>query len=206
MWTDVQVANKALARIGVHRQLSSLTDGSSEAAAVNEALDRCKDALLAAHHWSWATLRADLGLVATYVEGSGLPGWTYVYDLPAGFATAIEIWPGPHRPAASERVPFALGIGTDKTSTRPMLFTDEEEPTLLYVPSIYPTAYAPAVADDALAWALAAELAMVLTQKAELSAHLSARAERALQVAIAHDRNGQQLAPEPEPCFITARY
>jgi hypothetical protein len=58
--TPVSICNMALGYAGVTKQISSLTDGSTQAQVCNTYFDAYVRQLLAAFHWPWATRRANL--------------------------------------------------------------------------------------------------------------------------------------------------
>lgn len=73
MASNVQIANWALAKIGADT-ITSFTEDSKEARAVNLLYDIVRDTVLRDHSWNFATKRATLAsLVST-------PDWGYAYE------------------------------------------------------------------------------------------------------------------------------
>ena len=117
-WTDLEIANMALVRMGIHKQLTALPDTSSEGKALAVLLPKVKERVLSAYPWSWAlrhvTLTAATGAPAT------LPfGWTYAYDKPADMLRPVRLWDGARRFPLEDTLPFqvapvraALAVGT----------------------------------------------------------------------------------------------
>lgn len=78
VWTDVDIINKALARLGAGA-ISARDEDSDLAAAVEAVYDTTIDRLLGLTTWTFATRTIQLGLRATPPD----IGWRYGYDLPA---------------------------------------------------------------------------------------------------------------------------
>lgn len=205
MLTDVQIANLALLRMGVHKQLTSLADNSTESKAVNVLLDPIKKELLGSAHWQFA--RTAKSLTPALTLDVLQPNWPYAFERPVDCETAIEIDAGARFPAREARIAFAEGYGTVATVGKRLILCDSATPTLLYI-STTPLATAglvPLYFDHAVAAKLAAALAMALPDKADLAAGLERYAELERQRAVARDMNAQQPDREPESIFIRAR-
>ena len=86
MASDVQIANRALTKLGARRILS-LNDDVKEARAINSMFELVRDSELRAHPWNFAMTRASLAaLVAT-------PAWGFAYQfqLPADCLRVLQV-------------------------------------------------------------------------------------------------------------------
>lgn len=86
MASDVQIANRALTKLGARRILS-LADDVKEARAINSMFEIVRDSELRAHPWNFAMTRASLpALVST-------PAWGFArqFQLPADCLRVIQI-------------------------------------------------------------------------------------------------------------------
>lgn len=80
MASEVQVANRALTKLGSFRILS-LDDDSKPARAIKSCFDDLRDDELRSYGWQFALKRVQLVASATAPDH----GWTYQYPLPADF-------------------------------------------------------------------------------------------------------------------------
>ena len=321
-WTDLEVANRALVRMGIHKQLAALPDTSSEGKAIAALLPALKERILSAHDWKWAMRHA--ALTAATGTPDGLPfDWTYAYALPADLHKPLRLWDGARRPvpgtdaafqiapvfaalaasavtqstpsgntpgtgtftltgtpteagafslviaaassepmgggeAAAYALAFKDGIfvealelagampdfpydgagiglagvtiamsaastaystgdtysfsvsGTEATAEPDdLLLTDTDDAELLYLSNGWlaatPTLTAPAYVSDALAWLLAAELAMPLAKRPDLSGYLEQKAAMALRRARDLDSGTAASDPEALPFQLRSR-
>jgi len=105
--TDVEIANLALVRMGIHKQLTALGDGSSEGNALGVLMPGIKRRVLEAWEWSWALRQVVLD-AATGTPDTLPFGWTYAYDVPADLLRAVRLWDGARREPVAERLPFQI--------------------------------------------------------------------------------------------------
>ena len=108
-WTDLEIANMALIRMGIHKQLTALPDTSSEGRALAVLLPKVKERVLSAHPWNWALRHVAL------VEAAGTPaelpfGWALAYDKPADLFQPVRVWPGARRQPVENEVPFQVAL------------------------------------------------------------------------------------------------
>src|SRR5689334_2570930 len=133
--TEVDVANRALARIGSKTVLTASLDPSSsdpENAACAYFWEIVRDELLTAYPWWFATNRAALSVVTPAVAR---PEWAYAYNLPDDDVLAVQYLYSGARPGletASQRVPFALEFDFAAAHLQTILLTDVSPATLVY--------------------------------------------------------------------------
>jgi hypothetical protein len=86
MASRVEIANLALTKIGSGQKITSLTDNSAAARAMNTVYDMTRKAELRARNWAFALKRAQLP--ASSVDPSW--GFTKAYPLPADFLRLVQ--------------------------------------------------------------------------------------------------------------------
>lgn len=208
---EIDICNRALYRIG-HTEKVTAIDGSDttqSAVLCTDLYSKVRDELLATFDWRFAKLVAVLAEDATIDR----PDWTYAYALPSDCLAPREIWSGLRLSAAEDRIPFETQSNAAKTAQ--LLFCDvepvttgdtvDQAPQLKYTARITDTGAFPALFADALAWALAAELAMPLSASERMANRAAQMAALSLQDAMAWDSRGQQLDPKPTNEFVSAR-
>lgn len=87
MASRVDIANLALTKLGSASKITSLTDNSVAARAMNGVYDITRKALLRRYHWSFALTRAALPALAT------APAWGFAkqYQLPADYLRIVQV-------------------------------------------------------------------------------------------------------------------
>lgn len=87
MASRVDIANFALIKLGSGSKITSLTDNSVAARAMNAVYDLVRKSELRARYWSFALKRAKLPASAT------LPAWGYTlaFPLPADFLRIVQV-------------------------------------------------------------------------------------------------------------------
>lgn len=198
--TAEELCNVALARVGQKRDLlDDFAADTTEAAELCRALyPVARDAILASAPWSFATKRATLADL-----DDPRSGWAYTYALPTDCLVARELYAGSRNPTADERIVFAIEY--DATTAKRVLVTDQEDAELVYTAALEAVPLFPPLAQEAIAWRLASDLALALTVKPQVGLAMAQGAARALATAIAADfREGREdLQPDSE--FIRER-
>lgn len=196
-----EVCNLALSHVGNGQSLNSLEERTLEARMCKLHYGPTRDKLLELFPWRFATKRAVLAELA-----EERTGWDFVYQLPADCLQPQYIWTGIRNPSSDLRVPFDVeATGAAATVTGRVLVTDQADAELIY------TAECPTVAlwtpsfVDAVAWALAVKLALVVPVKPQLAALAMPEARRALAEAKASQLNSRQADPPPLSSITTAR-
>jgi len=150
---------------------------------------QCLKALLERFDWSFATKTASLALFSDNPRASE---WRYAFAAPADLATALRLvppvtgWPAPDGVA-----PVAPMLDQPFLVEGTTIFTQIPGAILEYAARDVAEALMPATFVDALAYALAARLAVPLRDSRETKAQLLQQAELATQRAIADDRDRQ---------------
>jgi hypothetical protein len=197
--TDAGICNIALLRVGQRQTLDSLDDNTTEGAVCKAFYADARDAVLQSFPWDFATKRATLALVA----GASRDGWEYVYALPADCLTPQHIWAGKRTPTHAERIRYSVEY--DATTGQPVLLTDQGTAVLVYTARVAAVTIYPPLFVDALAWRLAADIALGLTLKPQLAQGAGAAYQRALAAAFAADHRQTQEDATPESDTITVR-
>jgi len=195
--TEADICNLALARIGQTAEITDLNDTSAAGLQCKRLYPHCRDLLLQRAWWPFATRRATLTLLSD-VERSG---WEYVYSLPSDCIAVQEIWNGQRRSLPKNREPFKV----EHHSTGKVLLTDAAEPEVLYTARVTePVRFSPSFA-DALAWHLALELTVALSDARAHRQMVRQEADLAWRSAVAADFSEGQMDPPPKSELITGR-
>lgn len=202
--TDVEIANMALAHIGVTQAISALSDTTKEGVACNRFYAQVRNRLLKEIDWQFARRR---DVLAEVVPTETHLDWSYAYTLPTAFLKARAL--GPRRGLASEQH-YPFEVAPNAAGTASVLFCDfpptaTEEPVLTYTRSDLAVTLYPEEFVDALAWSLASHLVTPLRVDAKLSALVRQRAAYEVERAIAANLATSRPVPEPDAAYIRAR-
>lgn len=162
--TKTQIAKRALSLLG-ERPITSITDGSDEANAMNERFDIVRDRELARHVWNFARKRASLT-----ADGSFTPVHTfsYAYALPSDNVRLINVGEA-YGPLGRPNVHYAYSATFDGISNvyevaGGYIETNLSAPLKIeYISNGMAEAAFPPEFVDVLAYALAADAAEELT-------------------------------------------
>jgi hypothetical protein len=220
------ICNKALSRIGIKAYIDNFdTDGSEEAETAGLYYDDTRDLLLAAYPWPFATLRKTL-----VVKADELPrdGWSFIFALPDNCLQTRRLYPvgtargvtammqdlyppnqvlletaNPRSPRADQRIPYEIEkSSTDDTA---VLLCDLDVPILFYTAKVSDVAKFHPLFTDALAWYLAAEMAMPLTIDQKREDYARKKFKEVVGTALATLFQGQQQDENPLPEMLAAR-
>jgi hypothetical protein len=185
--SDIGLCSRALLRIGVH-PIASFSDGSAESEISGLLYGPCRDALLSAYPWSFASGQS----VLTRLSSAPLADYPYAYQLPAGFLRAVSVGSG------------GRGRGVNYRMARGELHSAAEDVILSYVFRPEEEEFPPYF-DAALIARLAAELCIPLTENTSRAESLFRLA--AQEFAKARQIDAQQDSPNRLEDFslITAR-
>ena len=136
---------------------------------------QCLRTLLERHDWAFANRRASLAELAYNDRAAE---WAHAYVLPAGCATPL-------------RLVTADGGTSDFIVENRTLYTQLGNAVLEYAVSDVTDSEMPGLFIDALAYSLAARLAVPIRDSREMKGQLLQQAEIAFQRAVAEDRNRQ---------------
>jgi hypothetical protein len=198
-YTEARICNLALMRIGVTDFIDSLEEATTAAQVCKLAYPHCRDVVLSSFPWPFASQRATLA----QVPSAERTGWQYGYAYPTGALRPVAIWSGSRAPTPGARIPFSYE--TNAAGTGSVIWTDLNEAEFIYTQRITDTGRFSSLFVDALAWRVAAELAVPLTKDAgrrdaalkmfQYSVGLAAGLELA---------SGHEAWPDSE--IITSRY
>jgi hypothetical protein len=204
---EAAICNRALSRIGqTNKLIDDLALDKGVVAETCRALyPVSRDAVLETLQWPFATRRAALTLLANVTRS----GWVGAFSLPADCLVPRYIW---HPvPAADQLRPTSMSflqtfastvrfvIEDDATLGR-ILLTDEPTPELLYTAQVTQPPRFSALFVDALAWHLAADLALSLSKRPSIAVAMQRKYEAALARAgrtafNAEKRHDQRVSP-----------
>jgi hypothetical protein len=136
---------------------------------------QCLRILLERHDWAFTNRRAALAELA---DNDRAAEWAHAYILPAGCATPL-------------RLVTADGASSDFIVENRTLYTQLGYAVLEYAAGDVTDGEMPGLFIDALAYALAARLAVPIRDSREMKGQLLQQAEIAFQRAVAEDRNRQ---------------
>ena len=189
MAVDVDICNSALRKIKA-AQITSLTDGSTNANACVEAYPRLRDELLELHNWNFAIERVELAKSAT----SPAFGFTNKFTLPSDWLRTIDVFDDDE------------GIGRPKFKEESgFLHTDAEQIFLRYVQQVEDVNRMPNVFRETLAFKLAEELAIDLKGSRTLSERMEERGRRREARARTKDAQGDFPEEFNEGSWVTER-
>ena len=193
----VSICNVALSRIGILVPIASLDEDSAEAEACSLHYELVRDQLLEEIPWPFASeWLAELVLV----EETPNVDWGYSFRLPGDFIAVRSIRTGAGR--ATDAVPFSTGLDDDG----PLLYTDLAEDFEVEVTRRVEDAvrFSPSFA-SALAWGLAAEIAVPLAKSDAMRDRAAAMFREACSVAKAAALNAIRRDPPPDCEALQAR-
>jgi hypothetical protein len=157
MASDVDLCNLALQRIGAQDFITDLADTSSNGLACARVYPTVRDTLLRRFWWRFAT-KYDALAVPAGVTPPDI--WTYAYRYPSDCLNARYILNPNDR---ANRAPIPFEVVSDGAGGR-LIYTDYAEATLVYTVALTNAAAFDPMFFDALAWNVAMELALVLTE------------------------------------------
>jgi hypothetical protein len=183
------ICNSALAKIGAAR-ITALEEGSKNASLCAELYERCRDDLLRAHTWNFATARVKLAREAPPPAF----GYDYRYALPADWVRCVDA--------------YGDDTGTARIVYRvegDALISDAEDLYLRYIRRVEDANLMPADFREALACLLARELAIPIAQSNTLEEKLEARFRTRLRRARTTDGLEDHVEPMPLGAWAEVR-
>jgi len=188
MAISITVCNLALGELRAP-PIADIDEATTEAAECRRYYAHCLKLLLERFDWSFATRIASLAELTVNPRASE---WAHAYMPPATMATAQRLvppaggWPG-----ATGTMPVAPVLTRPFIIEDGVLFSQVPGAILEYTTREVSEADMPALFSDALAYALAARLAVPLRDSRETKGQLLQQAEVAAQRAMADDVNRQ---------------
>ncbi|BCS54781.1 hypothetical protein [Geobacter sp. SVR] len=203
---EVAICNRALSRIGVTTKIPSLDVRTKEAIELNAVFEDVRDAVLAAAHWPFARK-----IIALQKTGEAPFRWLYRYEYPNDCVAIRFLYPpiSGGRDAEGFRLalqenPIKYEIGLDENNAQ-TICTDTDLAVIEYTARVKNPRQFDAKFSSALAWALAAEVALPLAKTLDHSRNALAMYEKEISEAIAKALNEERSDPPPESEFVLAR-
>jgi hypothetical protein len=188
MAISITVCNLALGELRAP-PIADIDEATTEAAECRRYYAHCLKLLLERFDWSFATRIAALAELTVNPRASE---WAHAYMLPATMATAQRLVPPVGGwPVAAGTLPAAPVLTRPFIIEDGVLFSQVPDAILEYTTREVSEADMPALFGDALAYALAARLAVPLRDSRETKGQLLQQAEVAAQRAMADDINRQ---------------
>jgi len=172
----VDIVNSALIKLG-QKRIVALDEGSERADVANQQYEAIRNNLLHSHVWNFATIKKKLA------QSAIIPVYEfeYQYPVPADFLRLITLSADD---AGVSQPRYRLAY--DATDGR-VAMTDVTEVWLTYVAEVTDTERMPPSFKEALAWALAEDLAQKITASNTMMQLTSQKAESALRIAKSAD-------------------
>lgn len=190
MTSEVAICNAALAKVSNNR-IASLSEGSTAGDLCNEMYERIRDRLLRRHIWNFNKKRVKLAQLAQ----TPVFGWTHAYQLPSDWVRNIAVYPDP----------AGINPTHDYEVEGRTIAADHADIYLVYGARVTDPNDFDEMFREALAYALAVELAVPLAKSATLRDRMNEAFESYVMEAQTID--GQDDPPDypPEPGWATVR-
>lgn len=194
MPSETDVANAALRLLGASR-ITSFTDGSKEANAVQDLYEELRDDLLRSHPWNFATKRQKLAQSST----APVYEFDHAYPLPSDWLRTIAVHDNDG------------GSGTflyraEQVGGQMAIVASADDVWLTYVSRVTDPNLMDVNFRKALEVALAREMAIDLTSSNTLEEQLSKRADRVLARARSADGMGGFPRQRPRGSWAMSRH
>lgn len=185
MPTDADIGNMALSRLGTRATITNLTENSTEARFINTWYATIRDDLLRAADWNFNRVYLSLA-----ESGTPPDRWAYSYAYPSD---CLKIWSFDiGLPSYMQTIPPLYEVASDGTNR--LIYTNLSPATAVYCQRVLdPNRMDPEFV-TAFAVALAAAVAMPITQKVDLAVRLAAQAKDVFETAVAQSANEQMTA------------
>jgi hypothetical protein len=181
MAISITICNLALGELRA-AAIADIAEDSIEAQNCARTYPQCLKLLLERHDWSFATRIAPLAELSDNPRASE---WLHAYALPVDCATPKRLVP----PVSDALACWPVEWGQAFIVEAGLLYSQIPGAILEYSAADVPEAVMPALFADALAFALAARLAVPIRDSREMKGQLLQQAELAVMRAIADDAN-----------------
>lgn len=182
MPSDAEIANMALSKMGTRATITSLTENSTEARAINTWYANVRDSLIRSLDWNFARVYLPLSL-----SGTPPARWAYSYAYPSD---CLKFWRIDLEVTAWTLDPaVTFEIGSDGVNR--FIWTNYPQAVGVYAQRVTdPNRFDPEFV-FAFSTALAAMVALPLTQKVDIRNSLLAEAAGLIERAKADSANEQ---------------
>lgn len=192
MASEVTIANAALQLVKNSKEITSRSQGTKEANAVDAIFDELRDFMLESHNWNFATKRVQLAQLATTPAYE----WDYEYQLPSDFIRVVSVH---NNSTGRDWVAYKIENGK--------IMSDASALYLRYVARVEDPNLMPATFRNAFAKLLASRLAMTISQSAALSKELySQYLDQDIPLAKSSDSIQDMPDQLPESSWLSVRY
>ena len=189
MASIVGICNSALIKLGAST-IMALTEGSKNANLCNEQFDKQRDDLLRGHNWNFATARQQLAQLAT----APVFGFDHAYQLPSDWLRTVTAYDND----------AGLGSARYKIEGR-MLLSSADAIYLRYIHQVTDPNEMDAAFRETLAWKIAADLALPITQSSTTRNEMQEGLRTALVRARGVDAFEDFPDEMPESAWVTER-
>ena len=200
-FSDVDICNIALSRLGERNRIQSLdsaADNTTAAVLCRENYALARDCVLEAAPWDFALVRTfALALVATDEEAA----WKFIYARPADAAHLLNADDGTTGVRYELQQPYVTGLREGQL----VIYSNVQDLKLNYIARATDPSKWSGLFVNALAWRLASDLALPLTRQQKLQTLASAQYEQAIAEALAHTLNEDQPPVPPEGSIAGSR-
>jgi hypothetical protein len=197
IYDEVTLCNMALGKIGIGQRVQDLSPDSGDVeSTLSFWYPIVRDRLMEAFDWKQISKQFTLNLVATDPNDD----WAFSYRMPVGCLVARRVVSGL---GTAEPDPVPYDLGQDDQGI--LIYTDAEDAVLegTFV-QIDPSRYSSLFA-DALAWMLAAEIAMPLSVDASKRGEAVNQSAVALKAARGVANQNRRMRPQPASLFVSTR-
>lgn len=191
MANKIDIFNMALAHIGSTDTIADELELSPERVICSRFWDTCRDWLFAYKDMKW---KFATNTVALADLGDPPPQWGFRYRYPNDCVNALEIVADNSiLLQTSQKIPFEIGY----EAAGRVIYTNQDDAILSYTKRIEEAERYPATFVAAIAYNLAAMIAMPLKKDGNLANDLLQKAEQFAQIAMAASLNeGEPGGPE----------
>ena len=202
------ICNLALVRLGVSQPIADITENSTPARACNAVYEQCVRTMLRERPWQFASRQVALALVGENL----MSDWLFTYRYPADYIATNRVFPYlvPSAPVSIVHAvehtympDYPFRIGSDAIGR--LIHTDVDDAVVegtVYIPdtSMYDPMFS-----SALAWFIAAEIAVSLTKNKDLYGNAFTQYQTIVSEAFATGMNEQKPRASAEANMIAAR-
>jgi hypothetical protein len=204
------ICNLALLRLGISQPIADITENSVAGRACNAVWEQCLTTMLRERPWPFAVRQVGLALVGEQL----FQDWAFTYRYPTDFINIHRLFPPVTETASpvtvsvtSDRIPypqtFPYSVGSD-TSGR-LIHCDVEDAIVTGTYLNEDTAQFDPLFTSALAWFIAAEIALSMTKNRELYGNALNEYMRISSEAAATSLNEVKPRESDEAMMIEAR-